>query len=141
VGREDGAGIDRGDDVRITRAERVEQVQSRLALGWMQKQIAEDLGLNYRTISGYVNDPTGAKERERMRRNQGTCEVCGAQTSGSNGRAKAPTRCFRCAHPLAPCGTPSAYNRGCRCDACRAAHAERMRPIMRARRARMKANG
>ena len=67
------------------------------------------------------------QERERRRSYRGTCSDCGSEISAGNGKAKDPTKCFRCANPFAPCGTRSAYSRGCHCDACRKAQADYQR--------------
>lgn len=81
-----------------------------------------------------------AKARERKERYRGTCEECGAATSGCRGPGKAPRFCRTCtARQREPAhGTASRYSSAkwrCRCDACRAAWAAYMRGYYRRRRA------
>lgn len=70
----------------------------------------------------YCSDRCKWKARPRV-----PCSSCGGATGWSKGnpRAGANPRCRSCMR--APCGTPAAYGRGCRCDDCRAAKAAELR--------------
>jgi hypothetical protein len=70
--------------------------QSDRERGYTGTQIARRHGVGHTFVYSVLNDPTGAGERERRLRYRGTCEDCGAPTDGSNGKARAPTRCHRC---------------------------------------------
>jgi hypothetical protein len=49
--------------------------------GLLFREIGERLGLNFRTVADYYNDPDGSKVRARKAKMAGSCEVCGARTS------------------------------------------------------------
>lgn len=98
--------------------------------GLLIREIADRLGLACSTVWSLLNDPDGLKERARRARYGGTCEVCGGQTDGSNGAAKAPKRCLKCAtKPTRGHGTLACYRRGCSCDECRAANRAHSRSL------------
>lgn len=80
----------------MSRAERVKQIQALRTRGLSQREIGERLGLARRTVSAYIVDPSGAKNRARKRSYGGTCQGCGNRTDGSNGRARAPRWCVHC---------------------------------------------
>lgn len=82
----------------MTRAENVARIQALLDSGLTSQQAAERLGLAYSTVRGYVTDPDGAKAHKRKASYAGVCEICGAPTTGSDGRALAPTRCVHHNH-------------------------------------------
>jgi hypothetical protein len=48
------------------------------------------------TIKAYLYDPTGEKARATKERYRGTCVVCGAPTSGADGKGRASRHCQRC---------------------------------------------
>ena len=48
------------------------------------------------TIKAYLYDPTGEKARATKARYRGTCESCGARTSGADGKGRASRHCQRC---------------------------------------------
>lgn len=60
-------------------------------------QIAAKLGISKSYARDLLYDPDGSKSKRRKDRYRGTCRVCGASTTGSNGRQKAPTLCMKCA--------------------------------------------
>jgi hypothetical protein len=57
------------------------------------------------TIKAYLYDPTGEKARAIKERYRGTCEVCGAATSGADGKGRASRRCQRCKPQCLPTWT------------------------------------
>jgi hypothetical protein len=59
-------------------------------------EIARLLGQAPATVKAYLYDPTGEKARAIKERYRGTCEVCGAATSGADGKGRASRRCQRC---------------------------------------------
>lgn len=124
----------------MTRAERVAQVRALLEEGRTRKEAAAELGVSYAYVRDLLSDPDGVKLRERHDRARGTCVECGRATSwpGGDTRTTRVVRCGPCerARVTLPCGTTAAYGRGCRCDACRAANAARMRAYKRERRTR-----
>lgn len=77
----------------MTRAEKVALIRKYVEAGYAHADIASVLGCSRKTVQHLLNDPTGAKARTRKARYGGRCEVCGAATDGSNGRAKAPKLC------------------------------------------------
>jgi hypothetical protein len=80
----------------ITRAERLAQIRRLRGGGHDRDQIARILGISYSSVGNILDDPDGSKQKERRKRYQGDCRVCGAKTDGSGGRAKAPTICAGC---------------------------------------------
>jgi hypothetical protein len=64
--------------------------------GWSIAQIAHLLNRAPATVRGYLHDPTGAKAKTRKASYAGTCERCGAPTSGADGKGRAARRCQRC---------------------------------------------
>jgi hypothetical protein len=84
--------------MRITRAQRLQQINDLRARGLTYQQIAAELGIAPRSVRNIVSDPDGAKQRGRKARYQGVCVECGGPTDGSNGLANAPLRCRYCAH-------------------------------------------
>lgn len=81
---------------RFTRAERLEQIQALVATGLTHRETAERLGISLGGVRATINDPDGSKQLARRVGYGGTCRDCGGLTDGSNGRAKAPTRCRPC---------------------------------------------
>jgi hypothetical protein len=65
--------------------------------GYTIAEIAVLVGKSYSSVANLLADPDGRKQRARRMRYQGTCVDCGRPTNGSNGYAKAPTRCAPCA--------------------------------------------
>jgi hypothetical protein len=82
--------------VKVTRAERVEQITALRAEGLTAREIGEILGITKSAVRNIICDPDGSKQRERRKRYQGVCINCGAPTDGANGYAKAPERCQAC---------------------------------------------
>src|SRR4051794_23535144 len=64
--------------------------------GWSIAQIAHLLDRAPATVRGYLHDPTGAKAKARKASYAGTCERCGAPTSGADGKGRASPHCQRC---------------------------------------------
>ena len=48
------------------------------------------------TIKAYLYDPTGERARATKTRYRGSCESCGAPTSGADGKGRASRHCQRC---------------------------------------------
>lgn len=112
---------------QLTREERVAQIKGLAATSLTHQQIAELLGISKSALRNLLYDSDGSQARARKDRYRGTCQACGAKTDGSNGAAKAPKYCLRCA-PAAysiPCPSYASYARGCRCEGCREAMRER----------------
>lgn len=82
----------------VTRAERARSVAHLRGLGLTYSEIARRLGISRSYTGLLVNDPDGTQDRARKARYGGRCEVCGAPTDGSGGRARAPRHC-RAHHP------------------------------------------
>lgn len=61
--------------------------------GLSASAIARRLGKPYTTVANVLADPDGSKQRQRRKRYQGACLVCGKPTDGSNGRRRAPRYC------------------------------------------------
>jgi hypothetical protein len=59
-------------------------------------QIAKQLGIGRSYAYELITDPAGAEVKARKDSYRGECEYCGAPTSGSNGRARAPKVCVTC---------------------------------------------
>ena len=64
--------------------------------GWSIAQIAHLLDRAPATVKGYLHDPTGEKAKARKAGYAGTCERCGAPTSGADGKGRASRHCQRC---------------------------------------------
>lgn len=85
---------------RLRKAARISELR---ASGLSYKEIAiaatEEFGtpVSMSTVGNLLIDPDGRKARARKDSYGGRCVDCGGPTTGSNGRAKAPTRCRRCA--------------------------------------------
>jgi transposase len=79
------------------RQRRVAQARGLRAQGLLLREIAAEMGVAVQTVFAWLDDPDGSKLRERKERYRGSCVDCGAPTSGSDGRAKAPARCRACA--------------------------------------------
>ena len=76
-----------------TRAQRSKQVAALRKQEYTYKQIAKMLAISQSYVRDLIWDPTGEKDRARKESYRGTCRACGAPTSGSNGRDKAPQYC------------------------------------------------
>jgi hypothetical protein len=70
--------------------------QHHIEQGWSLTQIAHLLDRAPATVRGYLHDPTGEKAKRRKASYAGTCERCGAPTSGADGRDRASRHCQRC---------------------------------------------
>lgn len=84
----------------MTRAEKVAAIRQLRAQGLTNRQAGARLGMTESGVRNLLYDPDGAKQRYRRLNYMGVCEICGALTDGSNGAAKAPTRCIK-HHPAA----------------------------------------
>lgn len=60
------------------------------------RAIAEQLGVNSRTVANWVIDPDGTKNHARKDSYRGECSRCGGPTTGSGGKSAAPTKCAHC---------------------------------------------
>ena len=76
--------------------ERVAEAQRLRAQGLKWREIAERLGVHWKTAYNWVTDPDGSQKRARIDSYRGTCVECGNPTSGCNGRDGAPGRCVDC---------------------------------------------
>lgn len=79
-----------------TRADLAEWAKTLRDSGWAYEKIGRELEVSARYAAVLYNDPDGSKDRARKASYGGRC-ACGARTTGSDGRAKTPTVCFRCA--------------------------------------------
>ena len=61
-----------------------------------QKELAEHFGVARSTMSMWLDPQAMEKQRARHRSYGGTCETCGARTTGCNGPRSAPKECARC---------------------------------------------
>lgn len=75
--------------------ERVAEAKHLYDNGLSYPAIAERFGVCRQTIFAWLNDPDGARLRARKDALTGACVVCGARTSGSDGKREEP-RCVRC---------------------------------------------
>lgn len=62
--------------------------------GLTHREIADRLGKSRSAVASILHDPDGSKQRERRKRYQGECVICGKATDGSNGRDRAPRYCI-----------------------------------------------
>lgn len=83
--------------MRRSRADLAAEVARLRADGLLCREVAELLGISRSYAAALSNDPDGAKDRARKASYRGTCSRCGNPTDGSNGAAKAPDRCAKCA--------------------------------------------
>jgi hypothetical protein len=82
----------------LTRAEKVAELRRlRDEEALSVREAGARLGLSPGGAYNLLNDPDGAKQRERRKRYQGRCGNCGKTTDGSNGRTGAPEYCTTCA--------------------------------------------
>jgi hypothetical protein len=115
---------------KVSRAERVAEVERLRALGATNAETASAMGVSYSYVRHLVSDPDGTKVRARKARLAGVCADCGGPTRYRG--ASSARRCAACVGAeLLPCGTVAAYARGCRCPACRAANAAHAREMWR----------
>jgi hypothetical protein len=84
------------EDRSVRRRRKVLQPQHYRHQGRSIAEIARLLDQAPATIKAYLYDPTGEKARATKARYRGTCEVCGAPTSGADGKGRAARRCQRC---------------------------------------------
>lgn len=78
--------------------ERIAEVRRLRAARVPVRSIATGLGVSFKTIYAWLEDPDGTKRAARQAGYAGRCLDCGSPTDGSNGRAKAPERCGPCRH-------------------------------------------
>jgi Homing endonuclease associated repeat len=64
--------------------------------GWYMDEIANELGIGYKTLQSWFADPDGAWKKARIESYAGICRECGGKTSGCNGREKAASICVSC---------------------------------------------
>jgi hypothetical protein len=84
------------DDRSVRRRRKVLQAQHYRHQGRSIAEIARLLDQAPATIKAYLYDPTGEKARATKARYRGTCESCGAQTAGADGKGRASRHCQRC---------------------------------------------
>lgn len=81
----------------MTRAEKVARAQELRAQGLLVREIAEEMGVAIQSVSAWLNDPDRSKEIARKKTYAGTCEDCGAATTGTaSGLDRAPRWCKDC---------------------------------------------
>lgn len=80
----------------MTRAEKVARAQALRADGLLLREIAARMGVAITTVHAWLADPDRSLEIARKLSYGGECDTCGGPTDGSNGAAKAPTRCRDC---------------------------------------------
>jgi hypothetical protein len=84
------------EDRSVRRRRNVLQAQHYRHQGRSIAEIARLLDQAPATIKAYLYDPTGERARATKARYRGTCESCGAPTSGADGRGRASRHCQRC---------------------------------------------
>lgn len=87
------------------RQAKVEVALELFAQGLTSYEVADRMGINYRTANEYRRDPTGERKREQQRvmghvRRSGVCTVCGGPTNLSRGAARPPQMCQWCRRGL-----------------------------------------
>lgn len=81
-----------------TRLERTAQIRQLQTHGFSRREIAASLGLSPQTISNYINDPDGSKQKHRRQRYRRRCIDCGQLAAdGSGGYRRGSVRCAACA--------------------------------------------
>lgn len=80
----------------MTRVEKAAEAARLRNQGLYAREIAERMGVATSTVSSWLCDPDGSQLKARKDGYRGICEECGGQTDGSEGAAKAPTRCMDC---------------------------------------------
>ena len=93
---ERGASGAHPEDRSVRRKRKVLQAQHYRHQGRSIAEIARLLDQAPATIKAYLYDPTGEKARAIKQRYRGSCEVCGAPTSGADGKGRASRHCQRC---------------------------------------------
>ena len=93
---ERGAPVAHPEDRSVRRRRKVLQAQHYRHQGRSIAEIARLLDQAPATIKAYLYDPTGEKARAIKQRYRGTCESCGAPTSGADGKGRASRHCQRC---------------------------------------------
>jgi hypothetical protein len=78
------------------RAERATHARELHDRGMLRREIAVAMGISPSYAAALLSDPDGSRTRARKDSYGGSCVGCGARTSGSNGRSRAPKRCHRC---------------------------------------------
>jgi hypothetical protein len=96
VNAEAPAAAGEPEDRSIRRRRKVLQAQHYRHQGRSIREIARLLGQAPATIKAYLYDPTGERAHATKARYSGTCELCGAATSGADGKGRASRRCQRC---------------------------------------------
>jgi hypothetical protein len=96
VTAEPAAAVDEPEDRSIRRRRKALQAQHYRHRGRSILEIARLLGQAPATIKAYLYDPTGERARAIKARYRGTCESCGAVTSGADGKGRASRHCQRC---------------------------------------------
>jgi DNA-binding CsgD family transcriptional regulator len=79
-----------------SRSEREAHARKLRAEGLLLREIGAEMGISTKTVHNWLCDPGGVRLRARKDSYRGTCEVCGAQTDGSDGRDAAPSVCIVC---------------------------------------------
>ena len=81
----------------VTREDRAREAKRlRKSYGFIYAEIVRLMGISRSYANALVTDPDGSKQEARRETYRGTCVDCGARTTGSEGREKAPKRCAAC---------------------------------------------
>lgn len=86
-------GVQGATEERLAKAERAAELR---AAGWLQREIAADLGISRSYVHDLLHDPDGSKGRARKDSYSQPCPGCGAPLSGSDGPAGLPELCAAC---------------------------------------------
>lgn len=78
---------------RLALADRVRLLRSE---GLTHAAVGRRLGISRTYAETLFSDPDGSRARARKESYAGTCETCGCATTGSYGRAAAPSLCAAC---------------------------------------------
>lgn len=80
----------------------VNDAEALRAAGWLQRDIADEMGISRAMVSELLNDPDRAKVKARKASYALPCPTCGGPMDGSSGKTHTPKHCRNCAHLFIP---------------------------------------
>jgi transcriptional regulator with XRE-family HTH domain len=78
------------------RQRRVDRARELRGQGYLQREIADLMGISRSAANDLLTDPDNAKKRSRRLLYGGTCRICGKITDGSAGNHPPPDICIEC---------------------------------------------